>query len=930
MQQAADAAALRRHAVVRPAATLVAGWALALAATPALAQVDPPPVIPPALSTLKVPTPANLGDFVVSKSAAVALGKALFWDIQVGSDGKTSCASCHFAAGADPRSKNQLSQGARGAGLAALQAKGVNYQLKPSDFPFHRLSDPSQANSPTLQSLSMVGSSQGVFKDNFVATVPGSGAEARTVAFDPVFTVGGINVRQVEPRNTPTVINAVFNLRNFWDGRAQTIFNGVNPFGRRDEGARVHRLVGGLLIPTAITLNDSSLASQASGPPGSVLEMSADGRSFPELGRKMLALRPLAQQQVARDDSVLGSKVGTATKGLGAHANYAEMVKLAFKPEWHAATQKVNVGGKAYSQMEANFSLIWGIALQAYQATLVSDQAPFDRWRQGSSSALTPNQIAGLGVFMGKGKCINCHGGAAFTNAAIERKLIGTERLSQMLMGNGATAVYDEGFYNIGITRTADDPGVGGTDPWGRPLSFSGLARNGTVQFTLLEGEVPNVLVLPGSRIAVQGAFKTPTLRNVELTAPYFHDGSLATLRQVVEFYNRGGNFAANNRADLDADIQPLGLSNSEIDAVVDFLRALTDDRVTRHAAPFDHPELLFPSGQVGNTVAVLNDGQGRAVDQELLVPPVGAGGYKSSAAVPLFLGMGQKAGLLAQYFKSTDPAGMVAAQRVEQPGLSLPAGAAPVSGLGTSSWSVRWTGYLRAPATGTLALYVNSRSDDGVRLWVNNQLAIDNWAVPSRTTSTTAITVKAGDLVPVRMEAWDQGGAVQVGLSWIANGTGAPVLIPADSLVPDEGLGLRAQYFNSKDLSGAAVASVVQLPGIDVGTGTVPASGLGTSNWSVSWTGRLVAPAAGTYTLQVENLADDGVRLWLDGRLAIDNWALPSGTLRSTTVSLQAGQSLPLRLDAWDAAGAAKVTLKWAPPGSSTLVPLTLDHLRP
>src|SRR4051794_15865512 len=73
--------------------------------------VDPPP--PPSLKTVTVPEPANLSDFIRDKKAAIALGKALFWDMQVGSDGVVACASCHFHAGADNRSVNQLNPGQR-------------------------------------------------------------------------------------------------------------------------------------------------------------------------------------------------------------------------------------------------------------------------------------------------------------------------------------------------------------------------------------------------------------------------------------------------------------------------------------------------------------------------------------------------------------------------------------------------------------------------------------------------------------------------------------------------------------------------------------------------------------------------------------------------------------------------------------------------
>ena len=624
----------------RPA-RLVAGLALAATAGLALAASAPPP-----LNKLKRPEPANLGDFVADKAVAIALGKALFWDMNVGSDGKTACASCHFHAGADTRSKHQLAAGPAQAGLNALRGN-LNAQLSADDFPFHKLSDPNKRDSAVLRSTSLVSSSQGVFKDRFGAVVTGSGQEQVSRLNDEVFSIGGINLRQVEPRNTPTVINAVFYLRNFWDGRAQTIFNGVNPWGKRDANARVYKNVrtvlgGQQLTPVAVTINDASLASQASGPPLSALEMSADGRQFADLGRKMLALRPLAQQQVAADDSLLG--VYRHPSGLGADvANYAVAVKAAFKPEWWDGTQTVNIGGRSYSQMEANFSLFWGLALQLYQATLVSDNAPYDRWAAGDTKALTAQQLTGLGVFLGKGKCIQCHGGSAFTNAAIPRKPLATERMNNMPMGDGKNAVYDEGFYNIGVTRTADDVGVGGKDPWGRPLSFSGVARQSASLFTTLEQDAPNVSVSSASRIAVNGAFKTPTLRNIALTAPYFHDGSALTLKQVVQFYNRGGNFAKENIADLDADIQPLGLTEKEQDALVAFMESLTDERVRKHAAPFDHPELVVPNGHQGDTQRVANDGTGRAVDLTLRLAAVGQGGY-APTSIPVSFEQGLKA----------------------------------------------------------------------------------------------------------------------------------------------------------------------------------------------------------------------------------------------------------------------------------------------
>ena len=101
--------------------------------------------------------------------------------------------------------------------------------------------------------------------------------------------------------------------------------------------------------------------------------------------------------------------------------------------------------------------------------------------------------------------------------------------------------------------------------------------------------------------IARTGFFKTPQLRNVALTAPYFHNGSQLTLEQVVEFYNRGADFnIVSELAIMDPDIEPLGLGLTlqEKQDLVDFLRnGLTDPRTVKQSAPFDHPQLLTPNG---------------------------------------------------------------------------------------------------------------------------------------------------------------------------------------------------------------------------------------------------------------------------------------------------------------------------------------------
>lgn len=627
---------------------LAAQW---LMSGSSLGQPLPDPVrLPDSLKKVPVPMPSNWQAYIADPGAAIRLGKAFYWEMQVGSDGIQACASCHFSAGADRRVKNQLNP----KGSMTFDTAGPNHLLKLlSDFP--RVNDD-------------VTSSQGVFRTNFIDIVPGSPVDRCTVLPDPVFQVGGINVRRVPGRNTPSAINAVFYFRNFWDGRAQNHFNGVNPFGLRDPDAKIFRVQGdGTVLPIAIPpedLNNASPASQAVGPPLSDFEMSCAGRTFPKLGKKLLSLRPLARQIVHPEDSVLGpiasSRGNPNARGLS--ISYSDLIKAAFWPEFWQSSKIVKfINGHPvitdapgrplttdeYTVMEANFSLFWGLAIQFYEATLVADDSPFDRFMDdpvGNANVLTEKQKQGLTVFIGNGRCINCHSGAELTNASVTN--VQNERLELMIMGDGGQATYDNGFYNIGARPTGDDPGVGGTDPFGNPLSETRLAQSGQIDligsgFDVTREPIP----APGDRVAVDGAFKAPGLRNVELTAPFFHNGGMATLRQVVDFYQGAGEYSLVNQDNLDPDILDLRLTAEEKGALVAFLKALTDERVRHERMPFDHPELFVPNGHPRDELSVTNDGTGNARDAFLQIPAVGAGGGPSFTPFEELLILGESAG---------------------------------------------------------------------------------------------------------------------------------------------------------------------------------------------------------------------------------------------------------------------------------------------
>jgi cytochrome c peroxidase len=633
------------------------------------------------------PQLADGGRFVRNQTALIALGKAFFWDQQVGSDGQ-ACASCHFSAGADPRVNNQVSPGLKAQPTADTTFQiggGPNHQLAVSDFPIHKLAPDGQT---VVRDSNDVVSSAGVFFRTFSAiqqnglglTAPSEPFDTRAMdscvsTTDPQnFSVSHVNVRRVEPRNTPTMINAMFYNRNFWDSRAQDVFNGVTPFGVRDSvranGARVYEDSGGpfsLATPVTVGLAFSSLASQAVGPPLSEFEMSCLNRTFPDLGHKLLTSTntPLAEQNVSANDSVLGNisnaQAGNGPKGLA--QSYPEMIVRAFQPGWWESLRPVSTATSGTRpQIEANFSLFWGLAVQAYMETLRADDTPVDRFLDGSRGALTDSQKHGLLIFesaqgtapdprnpskriavnlstgaAADARCTACHGGPEMTAASIDA-VTNDARLERMGMANQGCAIYDAGHFNTGVRPSTDDLSLGASDPFANPLGETALVKLGILT-TLVPASVAPFGLVPAfggtdncDGLNVNGTFKAPQLRNVELTGPYFHNGGQISLRQVVDFYNRGSDFT--NLGEFDPNIHALNLGDQDKTDLVAFLLALTDERVAFERAPFDHPSLCVANGESGSDTLVAigpplpgGGSAARAADNIMCVDAVGARG---------------------------------------------------------------------------------------------------------------------------------------------------------------------------------------------------------------------------------------------------------------------------------------------------------------
>ena len=169
-----------------------------------------------------------------------------------------------------------------------------------------------------------------------------------------------------------------------------------------------------------------------------------------------------------------------------------------------------------------------GKAIATFERTVLSGNSAYDRYHAGDKKALTSQQVRGWKIFTDKAKCDQCHEGVNFTTNE---------------------------YHNLGVGMEKPDPDEGRFVVTKKPADW--------------------------------GAFKTPTLRDVARTGPYMHDGSLKTLEDVVEFYDKGGVVNKN----LDEKMKPLKLTSDEKKAVVEFMKALNGEGWQQMTAPAALPK---------------------------------------------------------------------------------------------------------------------------------------------------------------------------------------------------------------------------------------------------------------------------------------------------------------------------------------------------
>ncbi len=185
------------------------------------------------------------------------------------------------------------------------------------------------------------------------------------------------------------------------------------------------------------------------------------------------------------------------------------------------------------------------IALEAFQMTLISNQSPYDAYISGDSNALSESAKRGLILFNSERlDCTHCHNGFNFAGPVISAN----------------TANVEMEFFNTGLYNIDGEGGL--------PNGDLGLAEHTSEPYDI-------------------GKFRAPTLRNIELTAPYMHDGSVETLEDVIRIYARGGRLIENGAHAGDGALSPyksvlidgFEITESEIEDLINFLTSLTDEK---------------------------------------------------------------------------------------------------------------------------------------------------------------------------------------------------------------------------------------------------------------------------------------------------------------------------------------------------------------
>ncbi|WP_414567542.1 PA14 domain-containing protein [Nostoc sp. CCY 9925] len=239
--------------------------------------------------------------------------------------------------------------------------------------------------------------------------------------------------------------------------------------------------------------------------------------------------------------------------------------------------------------------------------------------------------------------------------------------------------------------------------------------------------------------------------------------------------------------------------------------------------------------------------------------------------------------------------------------------GGSPDPLIGPDTFSVRWTGQVQAKYNETYNFYTSS--DDGVRLWVNNQLLIDKFINQGNTEHTGSIALVAGQKYDIKLEYFENTYSALSQLSWSSNSQ-TKEIIPQSQLYSQvstpvgNGNGLKAEYYDNSNLTNLKLTRTDSKVDFKWGGGS-PDPLIGPDTFSVRWTGQVQAKYNETYNFYTSS--DDGVRLWVNNQLLIDKFINQGNTEHTGSIALVAGQKYDIKLEYFENTYSALSQLSWS-----------------
>ncbi|MEH2058492.1 MAG: PA14 domain-containing protein [Nostoc sp.] len=235
-----------------------------------------------------------------------------------------------------------------------------------------------------------------------------------------------------------------------------------------------------------------------------------------------------------------------------------------------------------------------------------------------------------------------------------------------------------------------------------------------------------------------------------------------------------------------------------------------------------------------------------------------------------------------------------------------------PTPSVGADTFSVRWTGQVEAEYSENYKFYTTS--DDGIRLWVNDQLVIDKFINQPATEYSGSIALVAGQKYNIKLEYYDNLSVAVSKLSW-SSSSQAKEIIPQSQLysnvnIAANGNGLKAEYYDNINFTNLKQTRIDPTVNFNWGTGS-PTPSVGADTFSVRWTGQVEAEYSENYKFYTTS--DDGIRLWVNDQLVIDKFINQPATEYSGSIALVAGQKYNIKLEYYDNLSVAVSKLSWS-----------------